>query len=101
MRLKDGVNPIGLKTEMLLALFIIDGVYESYTYECVITSLNDGIHHPTSRHYQGMAGDSRTRHLATGYAAKIANEIRRRLGPHYYVRLESDHIHVSYKPFKP
>jgi hypothetical protein len=101
MRLKHGVNPVGLKTEMLLGGFIVDGVYRDYSWECVATSMNDSIHHETSRHYQGMAIDFRIRHLPAGVAEDISNEIRRRLGKHYYVRLESDHIHVSYKPRNP
>lgn len=82
MRLKHSVNPIGLKTEMLLAGFIIDGVYKDFKHECVATSINDSVHHETSRHYQGMAIDFRIRHLPTGYEFKITNE-------------------VSYKPRKP
>ena len=101
MRLKHSVNSIGLKPEMLLAAFIIDGIYKEVGFECVATSINDSFHVETSRHYQGMAIDFRIRHLPEDLALKIVNEIRRCLGIHYSVRLESDHIHVSYKPRKP
>jgi hypothetical protein len=102
MRLKEGVNPIGLKNEMLLGCFIVDGVYEGFfKYECVATSMNDSSHHETSRHYLGMATDFRIRHLPEDVDIQVAEEITRRLGKHYYVALKVDHIHVSYKPRKP
>lgn len=86
---------------MMLGGFIVDGVYNHFGYECVATSINDSIHHETSRHYQGMAIDFRIRHLPDDLSFEISEEIKHRLGKHYYVRLESDHIHVSYKPRKP
>jgi hypothetical protein len=101
MRLKHSVNPIGLKPEMLLALMIVNDVYKDAGGECIPTSINDSTHHETSRHYQGMAIDFRTRNLPMGSDIQIYNEIVTRLGKHYSARLESDHIHVSYKPRKP
>ncbi|MBW1812506.1 MAG: hypothetical protein JRJ39_02190 [Deltaproteobacteria bacterium] len=101
MRLKHSVNPVGLKPEMILALLVVDGVYSGSGSDCILTSINDSFHFETSRHYQGMAIDFRIRHLPAGAAVDISNEISRRLGIHYNVRLESDHIHISYKPRKP
>ena len=101
MRLKSGVNPIGLKPEMILGCLIVDAVYAKAGYECVATSINDSDHAATSRHYQGMAVDFRINHLPSGYALQISNSIQDALGIQYYVLLESNHIHVSYKPRKP
>ena len=101
MRLKHSANPASIKPEMVLASFIVDGVYRDYGYECVGTSLNDSDHHEISRHFQGMAEDFRTRHLPEGLDVEISEEITKRLGKHYYVALKVDHIHVAYKPRKP
>ena len=101
IRLKNGVNPTGIKPELLLVLMVADQVYAEAGYECVITSLVDSTHSDTSRHYQGCAVDFRTRHLANGnMAMEITNEIRKRLERHYMVLFEHNHIHVSYKPRK-
>ena len=100
--LKNGVNPTGLKPETLLIIIIAETEYREEGYDLVITSLNDSTHSDTSRHYQGMAVDFRTRHLANGSKARdITEKIRDRLGRHYLVLFEQNHIHVSYKPRKP
>jgi len=104
MRLKSGVNPIGIRPEMLLAIMVADAAYTRFGFECVVTSINDSDHAKTSRHYQGMAADFRISHLPTGppgYAVGISDEIQLDLGLNYFVLLESNHIHVSYKPRKP
>jgi hypothetical protein len=49
-----------------------------------------------------MAVDFRTKHLPNdAIAREIAEELRKRLGRHYLVLFEHNHIHVSYKPRKP
>lgn len=100
MRLKAGVNPVGIKPEINLAMMIADAVYKDFMYECVITSINDSTHSATSRHYQGMAFDLRTRHMPAKTAENVSKTIQTNLGNNYFVLLESNHIHVSYKPRK-
>jgi hypothetical protein len=102
IRLKTGVNPIGVRPEVLLIIMIADQVYTEYKHACIVTSINDSTHSDTSRHYQGMAVDFRTKHLPNdAIAREIAEELRKRLGRHYLVLFEHNHIHVSYKPRKP
>jgi hypothetical protein len=99
--LKTGVNPIGIRPEVLLAIHIAEGIYKEKGYSLSITSINDSKHADTSRHYQGMAVDFRTRDFNGGVAKEITEELRKRLGRHYMVLFEYNHIHVSYKPKKP
>jgi hypothetical protein len=101
MRLKMGVNPIGVKPELILAIMAADAIYQKRGYECVVTSLNEGNHSNTSRHYQGMAVDLRTRDFNGAVANEICNDLRLALGPHYLVLNESNHIHIGYQPKKP
>ena len=101
MRMKQDVNPIGIRPELLLAMMIADTVYTEAGYELVITSINDGTHSKTSRHYQGMAFDCRIRHIPGPIVQQIFDALKLNLGSNYFVLLESNHIHISYKPRKP
>ena len=102
MKLKVGVNPTSLKPEIMLAIMVAKEVYTEHGYDFVITSLNDSTHSQTSRHYQGMAVDLRTRMFHNGGVAKeITDEIRARLDRHYLVLFEHNHIHIGYQPRKP
>ena len=101
MRLKDGVNPVGIKPEVNLIIQVADSVYREKGYELVITSLNDSTHSDTSRHYQGMAVDFRTRHLRNNDPQIITQLIKERLGKQFLVLFERNHIHISYKPRRP
>jgi len=101
-KLKTGVNPTGIKAELLLVIMVANEVYRDRGYDCVVTSINDSTHSQTSRHYQGCAVDFRTRNFPNdGIAREVTEEIRQRLGRHYMVLFERNHIHVSYKPRKP
>ena len=102
LSMKVGVNPIGVRPEILLAVMIAEGVFAEEGYDCIVTSFNDSVHSDTSRHYLGMAIDFRTKHLPNdAIAREIAEELRKRLGRHYLVLFEHNHIHVGYKPRKP
>ena len=101
IRLKTGVNPIGVRPEVLLIIIIAEGVYNEFGEDTIVTSINDSTHSDTSRHYMGMAVDFRTKHLPNdAIAREITEELRERLGRHYLVLFEHNHIHVSYKPRK-
>ena len=98
MRLKDSVNPIGLRPELIVAIIVAAEAYEKAGREFVITSLNDSTHSATSLHYAGAAVDIRTRHLALGEPEQIRDYIDERLPTDYDVILEADHIHIEYQP---
>lgn len=103
----DGRVPasiVGLQPELLVAAMVADGVFTElgrldaeHNVECVITSGLDGEHsHRGSDHYIGCALDFRIRHLENDAQAELAaDRIRARLGEEFFVRLESDHIHVG------
>ena len=100
IKLKHGVNVIGIRPEVLLSIMVADRIYEAEGFDLVVTSINDSTHADTSRHYQGMAVDFRTRDFSGAVARSIVEKLRKALGRHYLVMNESNHIHVSYKPRK-
>ena len=96
MRLKTGVRVFGLRSEIILALMIAEGIWQKYSAELVITGGIEGKHSRGSIHYSGGAVDLRTRELSD---AKMAtDELRSALGDDYDVILESDHCHVEFQP---
>ena len=100
MELKQGVKPLGIKTEIILAVFIASEVYKSFEVDFVITSITDGKHsQQNSFHYSGNAIDIRIKNIpAKKMIDDIFLEIRRRLTKDYQVILEPTHIHIEYQP---
>jgi hypothetical protein len=100
MELKQSVKPLGIKTEIILAVFIASEVYKSFEVDFVITSISDGKHaQQHSLHYSGNAFDIRIRNIPEKQMIdQIFLEIRRRLTKDYQVILESTHIHIEYQP---
>ena len=93
----DDINPRGLSTECLLGIIITEKVLAEFGSDLTITSMNDGTHSKTSRHYAGDAFDVRTWGIK-GQEEKVCQRLREALGKHYFVLFEGDHIHISYKP---
>ena len=100
MRFKRGINPQGIRSELLLALVVADGVWSKHGQNLVITSLNDSRHSRTSLHYSGQAADLRTRYFDDSIKMRVADDLRDALGNHpdYDIILESDHVHLEYQP---
>lgn len=98
MILKSTVQLVGLKIEILLAIFVANEVYKEEGYELVVTSVTDGIHSPSSLHYVGYAVDLRTHNVHADKIPVIWNRIRQRLTSEYDVVLEDTHIHIEYQP---
>jgi hypothetical protein len=96
--IKKGVNVAGIRPEILLVNQVAAPIFAKYGSDLVITSYVDGKHSQFSRHYAGCAVDYRIWYLAVDHRPKVVEELQEALGDDYYVRLESDHIHVSYKP---
>ncbi|MCW8827202.1 MAG: hypothetical protein OQK78_12350 [Gammaproteobacteria bacterium] len=103
MRFKDdSVNPTGLRPELLFAIMVARDVYLNRGYELVITSLNDAAHSTTSLHYSGAAVDFRTTVINPNEDwDSVARQIKRRLGKHYDVINEHNHIHLEFQPRNP
>lgn len=100
MKLKKGVNPFGMRPEIVLGLFVADPIWLNHGHELVVTSINDSRHSNASLHYAGCAADLRTRYFSGVEAEEVADELRDALGnsPDYDVVVESDHIHFEYQP---
>lgn len=93
---------LGLSPEIMLAIFIAEGVWHEHgADELVITSGREGVHKPGSYHYQepGQAVDLRSKNLPEIKRQAARDALASRLGPSYRVLLEHDppHVHVEYR----
>lgn len=101
LSLKSGVDVSRIRPELVLVCSIISSIFIRAGYDCVITSISDGVHGSGSRHYVGLAADFRIRHIDSKITIDtLVDIIRRSLGVDYDVVLEADHIHVEYDPKK-
>ena len=92
--IKKGARIRGIRTEILLAALIINGVLEEFT----ITEGTGGKHGFRSLHFSGNAIDVRTRHLEESNKRKVRDIIAARLNEEFDVILEKTHIHVEFQP---
>lgn len=99
--LKKGVNITGIRIELVLALMIVDRVYERHGYDAVLTSGLDSRHSDKSLHYCGAAADLRTRQIPRNLVVKIGEEMKTALGRDFDVVVESNHIHLEWQPRRP
>lgn len=96
---KHGTKISGIRSELILAILVADGIYDKYETDLVLTSVNDGKHSHASLHYSGSAMDIRTRDLPEEDSVqKVAEEIRQALSNEYDVVVELNHIHIEYQP---
>ncbi len=103
MKLKVGVKIKGIQPEIVVAMLIIDGVFNSYKKECVITVGTDGKHMKGSLHYPGYAIDVRSKHLTAELKQSILSDMKAALGRDFDVILENlgkdqEHYHVEFDP---
>jgi hypothetical protein len=98
MSLKAGVRVLGIRPEMVLALRIVEAVYQAHGAPFVITSVMEGTHKRASLHYLGCAADLR---LPPHDAASIVAEAKAALGEDFDVILEGDHVHVEFQAKTP
>lgn len=99
VRLKAGVSLAGIQPEMVVALRVLEDVYDRLgVSEVVVTSCTDGTHSPSSRHYLGFALDLRTRNVPAAQRDELTTQVKKALGQDFYVLLESDHLHIDFRP---
>lgn len=99
MKIKKGVSLNGLTTQILLALFIAERVWDEYGQELVITAGSEGKHSVDSLHYSGNAVDLRTRYFYNPEQIKeVARVLRIKLGTDFDVVVHKTHIHIEYQP---
>lgn len=102
MRFKEGVHPHGIEPELVLGLMVAESVWRDLKLpDLVVTSLLDGAHSSTSLHYAGAAADLRTNNMTKEQVGAAGSELKARLGLHFDVIIESDHIHLEYQPRRP
>jgi hypothetical protein len=98
MKIKPGANIQGLQLPMRAVLIDANRIWLMHGQELVITGGLDGEHSPGSMHYYGYALDLRTNYFAdSDECIDVATELKDALGGRYYVKFESDHIHVHYR----
>ena len=97
---KKGVNVYGLQPEMLMALDLVEPLFEAHDRDCIVTSTRKDKHSAHSHHYKGLAVDLRSRHLMLSEREEILVGISNELGDKYQVMLETnpDHFHIEYDP---
>lgn len=102
--IKPGVVFKKLKPEIYGLFAYFDTLFKHYGVDAVITSANDGRHMKTSKHYEDLAIDLRSKHVDTvGHKLQIVELVRHELGGDYDVLLESmgrpnEHFHVEFDP---
>lgn len=102
--IKPGAKIKGIKAEMLLGLAVIEGVFEKYGFEVVLTE-GTGAHHMVgSLHYEGLAVDLRSQHiLGDAIKYKILSDCVHSLGDDFDMILENiktstEHFHCEFQP---
>lgn len=104
MKIKHGVRLTGLMPQTVLAMLIVERIYERRGLECVLTSVNDSKHSDNSWHYRGAAFDARTKQAALeGQEQVLRDEVQAALGIDFDVVIEdigteNEHLHVEYDP---
>ena len=100
LRLKVGVR---LSADQAMAVLLV-AVREAFgALPCVVTSGMDGKHKDGSLHYQGLAFDFRTKHMADQLKDKLIEDLRNRLTSDFDILLEdrggeNEHLHVEFDP---
>lgn len=113
MKLKDGVFTQvtkiinGKKTniepseKIEFAMQVFDKLSKEISKkEAVITSILDGKHKETSKHYSGNAFDARSWIYTKEEISDLLVNVKENLGTDYDVIFETDHFHIEYDPKK-
>lgn len=105
MKFKAGVSLAGVKQHTFQAMSIADRVMVllGFRGEITVTSANDGVHVPGSKHGTGDAFDIRIWDLTTHdvrllFVQILGLVLNTLLSRGWQVILESDHIHAEYDP---
>lgn len=100
IKFKQGVSWQGASSEIILAIIATGGVLTLYAHDniCWITSIRDGQHSASSRHYIGEAFDCRSKNIKDKEIA--LSELKDILGVSYFVDLEykdspNEHYHIQ------
>lgn len=86
---------MGISTELLLGLIILDGVYAANGDILTIYHIIDGEHMPKSLHYIGNAADVS---LPEINPKLMPLKAQRALGVDYDYVIEDEHAHLEFQP---
>ena len=101
MKIKQGVNLLGIRNETNVGMMVAEAVLAEYGQELVITSAVDGRHKRASAHASGRAFDVRIWTLqADNTETEATQSLQVALGSEFDVVEESDHIHIEWDPKK-
>lgn len=103
VQFKVGVIFRSWTPELGLYLDVLNLLMNSYTWvpDLVVTSVNDGIHMPSSYHYKDKALDVRSKNFTDkNDKMHFADLLRLKLGPRYQVLFEAEgtpneHFHIE------
>ena len=98
MKIKKGADIKGLNIHMRPALIAANKIWKNLNQELVITSGLDSTHSAGSLHYYGRAIDVRTYYFSTLEKTIAYESLKKALGKDFYIKLETDHIHIGYDP---
>lgn len=100
MTFKAGVKIGGLQPETIVAIMVMDDIYQSFGIHLIVTAIMNGKHMVGSLHYKGYAFDCRTRDVAPSTVNSILACAKQTLDGEFDVINEGDHIHIEYDPKK-
>lgn len=105
LKCKKGVMLQGVKSELLVAIYFAERVWEEHGSQLTITSITDGQHSQNSLHYKGLAFDARTKDIGEAATKEaIFADLKVILTPlGYDVVFEgegeaNEHIHIEFDP---
>jgi len=104
--IKQGVRLHGVVPQMFWAASVVENLWKENDYPFCITSGIEGKHSHSSDHWKGMAMDFRTwadltgKQLSRVVKDSLRVELQRLLGDEYYILVEGNHLHVSYRALK-
>lgn len=97
-------NGVRVPKSCIIAVAAVNAANElGYDVVMWVTSGNDKVHMPGSKHFTDDALDFQTKHLPTKAKHEWAAAVKKRLGRGYDVILEdedesNEHLHVEYDP---
>jgi hypothetical protein len=101
---KDGVCVQPVTVEAMMKVAVVYYRMGLHDTQACITSVLDGKHMKGSKHYEGLAFDTRTwanskgKQMSLDEKHKLATVIRQSLGRAFDVVVERDHLHIEYDP---
>jgi len=95
----------GLKVEILLALLVMEQVFDKYHLGTIITAGTEiydkngkRIHMIGSLHDTGYAVDLRSKHIPDACWTTFLSDLRNALGVEYQVIIHDTHLHIELQP---